>query len=101
MKTGYLIAAAAVLLVLHKNKGPGGAGRSTIKAAGQMIDEAVPVNGSDFQSDMWARLHGADLTCAGYPNIGGSISADPGPVGLRMLISTQHDLPHSVTSITF
>lgn len=100
MKTSILIAAAVAALVLHKNQGAGEKGRSTLTKAGQLIDEAVPVNGSDFQSDMWARLHGADLTSAAYPNIGGSITADPGPVGLRMLIGG-YSQPHSITELTF
>ena len=87
MKTSHLLVIGAVALLLVKNKGAGGHGQSTLAVAGQILDKGIPTNGSDFQSDMWARLHGADLTLSDHPNVGGGIGADPGPVGLRIIMA--------------
>ena len=91
MKTSYILAAAVVVLILKKNRGVGH-GRSTMTAAGQVLDEAVPVNGSDFQGSWWDRLHGSDIVSAAYPNLLGSVNADPGPIGVRQIVSSRPQL---------
>lgn len=54
--------------------------KQAAKAEADKWREDKPVNGSDFQGDMWARLEGYDLLTY-ERNIANSMTADPGKVG--------------------
>jgi hypothetical protein len=54
--------------------------KQAAKAEANKWQEDKPVNGTDFQGDMWARLDGYDLLTY-ERNIANSMTADPGKVG--------------------
>lgn len=54
--------------------------KQAARAAAEQWREPTPVNGTDFQGDMWSRLEGRDLLTY-ERNIANSITADPGKVG--------------------
>lgn len=70
--TAYIV--AGVLAVLWWK------GKSKVAQSTQ-VQDSIPVDGTNFQGDLWARLNGADLTAAGYPNITPGPNASPSKVG--------------------
>lgn len=56
--------------------------RAANRAAAAQWEEELPVNGTDFQGDLWARLSGVDLLAKpGERNLANGTIADPGKVG--------------------
>lgn len=57
--------------------------RQAAQAEAARWKEDLPVNGTDFQGDMWDRMAGQDLLTY-ERNIADSMTADPGKVGQAM-----------------
>ena len=56
--------------------------RAADRAMAAQWQEELPVNGTDFQGDLWGRLSGVDLLAKpGERNLADSTIADPGKVG--------------------
>lgn len=70
--TAYIV--AGVLAVLWW-KGRGKVAQST------QVQDSIPVDGTNFQGDMWQRLAGTDLTAPGYCNCTSGPNASPSMVG--------------------
>lgn len=54
--------------------------KQAVKAEADKWREDLPINGTDFQGDMWDRMAGQDLLTY-ERNIANSMTADPGKVG--------------------
>lgn len=77
MKTTYLIVGVLALLWYRGTQK---------KAVSTQLEDTSHLGGSDFIGDTWARLNGADLVAQGYPNLLGSVNADPGRIGVSTLM---------------